>query len=283
MQTDEADRFISLPERGLVSSDEAEAYVGEQALDAALKRRGVMDELLASIGFHAPGRGKQHLDQVMSELDEGTLDESGGVLISSEATLRPGEVYFLGLNPGGEEGQDYSAFNRFPTVYESLAMSRLGVCGWDQDWSREKATFEPGQAPLQRRFKHIARRLGLSYSEIFATNLVFARSRRFKALESVAEQIEGCLPIHRRMLAIVQPKYLWVMGNTDNAGSALRLHNDVTWTHDEDHSNWSIGHGTADFCGLTLELCHTPHLSLWDATAPEKEGLLQFAFGGRLK
>jgi uracil-DNA glycosylase len=154
----------------------------------------------------------------------------------------------------------------------------MGVSGWDQDWSRKGASFEPGQAPMQRRFKHVARFLGLSYGEVFATNLVFARSRRFKVLPRLEDQIEACLPVHEAMMDIVRPSRLWVMGNADSAGSAIKLHRDVEW-RDAKHANWSIGHGTVDFCGRTLTFCHTPHLSLWDATAEDKQSLLEFAFG----
>jgi len=282
-------RFITLPHTGPITATEAEAHFLEEAMLEAKNRRQSIDQLLQACGFKPLNEhGSDPLDQVTAGLGSAgldMLDESGSILISSEATLRwsaESDIYFLGLNPGGEAGQDFSIFNRFPTIYESLAFSRMGVSGWDQDWSRKDAGYQPGQAPLQRRFKHIARFLGLAYGEIFATNLVFARSRRFKALTRLEEQIEACLPVHKIMMDIVQPKRLWVMGNTDHAGSALTLHDDVTW-QDANHSNWTIGHGTVDFCGHTMSLCHTPHLSLWDATADDKQDLLKFAFGKRTR
>lgn len=280
------DKFITLPKVGLVTGAEAEDYLREEAIVVATRRRRAADDFLQGLGFRPPAAtGSEPLDRLAALLDSeelDMLDESGSLLISSEATLRDGgnsDIYFLGLNPGGEAGEDFSIFGRFPTIYESLALSRMGVSGWDQDWSRKDASYPPGQAPMQRRFKHIAGFLGLAYGEIFATNLVFARSRRFKALRRLEEQIEACLPVHQLLVEIVQPKRLWVMGNTDSAGNALNLHGDVRW-RDAKHANWSIGHGTVDFCGRRMTLCHTPHLSLWDATSEDKQELLDFAFHG---
>ena len=249
-------------------------------VDATLRRRAI-ENLLRVTGFRALGEGSAPLDQITRILGDEMLDESGGLLNSAESTLRRGgssDVYFLGLNPGGEAGQDHSISDNFPTIYESLAFSRLGVSGWDQDWSREDASYELGQAPIQRRFKHIASFLGLAYSEILATNLIFARSRRFKALSGIKDQLEACLPVHHAMIDVVKPKALWVMGNSDSAGGALKLHDDVKWIGAK-HKDWSIGHGTVDFCGRTMMFCHTPHLTFWDATADDKQELLAFAFG----
>lgn len=216
--------------------------------------------------------------------NNGLAYEPGSVLLSAESTLRPGlnsDLYFIGLNPGGENG-DCSIFGNSPTIFESLAFSRMGVSGWDQDWSRKKAYFAPGRSPMQLRFKHMARQLKLSYGEIFATNLIFARSRRFKALSNATEQIAACLSTHELMLDIVKPKRLWVMGNPIHFGSALKLSKDVRWVPAlyQDKNDWSIGHGTAEFCGHKMTFCHTPHLSFWDPTAPHRQRLIDFAFHG---
>lgn len=286
MNSQDEERFITWPGKGLISGEEAEAFIEEESKVVATKRASAVDALLSACGYEPPGKGSRPLDRVARALaDLGMLDESGGLLNSSEATLRSdgnSDIYFLGLNPGGAAGEDYSIFyDKFPTVYENLALVRLGACGWDQNWSRRDASYEPGQSPLQRRFKHVAAFLRLSYAEIFATNLVFARSRNFKALGNADDQVEACLPIHQMMIEIVQPKRLWVMGNTDSAGSALKLGKDVTWLPAK-YANWSIGHGTVEFCGREMILCHTPHLSFWDATQDDKQELLRFAFFGEM-
>lgn len=283
---DEDEQRIWSPDKGAITGEEAEEYFWEHAMAAATLRRRAIENVLRVTGFDAPGEGSAPLDHIARLLGDEMLDESGGLLNSAESTLRPGgssDIYFLGLNPGGEAGEELSVLDNFPTVYESLAFSRLGVSGWDQDWSRKGASYAPGQAPIQQRFKHIARFLGLAYGEILATNLVFARSRRFKVLPGIKEKLEACLPAHQAMIDVVKPEVLWVMGNPDSAGGALKLHNDVEWRQDANHNNWSIGHGTVDFCGRTMMFCHTPHLTFWDADADDKRELLAFAFGARAR
>lgn len=264
-----------------MTGEAAERLFSEEAMVAATLRACAIESTLGLYGYKAPGKGSAPLDQIALLLGEDLIDEPGGLLNSAESTLRsdgPSDIYFLGLNPGGEVERDYSILDGSPTIYESLALTRLGVSGWDQNWSRERASFEPGQAPIQLRFKHIARFLKIAYGDIFATNLIFARSRRFKALAGVKDRIEACLPIHKAMIDIVRPKRLWVMGNPANAGDAMKFHADVQWRSAK-YKDWSIGHGTVDFCGHTMTFCHTPHLTFWDAEAEDKQELLAFAFG----
>lgn len=272
-----------------MTGSEAERFSRGEAMGTATLRHAAACRLLHSCGFQVPGEGSGLLDRIATFLDSpdvDMLDESGGLLNSAEATLQKGtggDIYFMGLNPGADGAKDYSILDDFPTVFESLVFSRLGVSGWDQDWSRKDAHYEPGQAPIQRRFKHIARLLGLAYGDILATNLVFARSGKFRALKGIDAQIRACLPVHQMMIDVVQPTRLWVMGSPAQAGIALKLHDDVQWrrAHHQESADWSVGYGTAEFCGRTMTFCNTPHLSYWDATGEEKQKALEFAFSGK--
>ena len=246
----------------------------------AAERAEAMRQLLRRCGFDPVGESDRPLDHIYSLLrGNNMLDVSGGVLISSEAALSPrsDSIYFVGLNPGGDASIE-SAKNTFPTVEESLSMSRLGVSGWNQDWSRRGRRYDPGQAPMQRGFKHIARVLGRAPDEILATNIIFSRSRNLAMHPNFAVQIQTCLPIHEYLIRLLKPTRLWVMGNPDRAKGAIVLNSDVIWKEAR-HSNWRVGHGSAQFCGYEMVFCHTPHLSYWDATAADKQDLLAFAFG----
>lgn len=265
------------------AGEEAEVFPHHEAMTWATIRRSRADSFLEGLGYRPPGdpASTALLDEITRRLDKSDmLDEAGGLLQSSEATLRHNpdcDIYFLGLNPGGVAQVDYSVLDPGQTVYESLALARLGVCGWDQDWSRKRATYPAGESPLQRRFKHVANLLGVPYAAILATNLIFARSRSFRALPNAKEQLAACLPLHRMMVEEKRPERLWVMGNVSNAGDSIILE-DVEWRKDR-KMNWWVGHGEALFCGRRMELCHTPHLSYWDATAPGNADVLRFSFG----
>src|SRR5688572_15276044 len=63
-------------------------------------------------------RMKEHLDLVRFAEDrlKPILGRSGSILYSGSETLRPGSIYLLGLNPGGN-----------PTTHHDTVGSNLGV------------------------------------------------------------------------------------------------------------------------------------------------------------
>nr|WP_314444393.1 hypothetical protein [uncultured Sphingomonas sp.] len=229
----------------------------------------ILASTIASFGRDLPVRP---LDMAYLSLgSSGLLDRSGGVLNSAEATIRKGRMYFIGLNPGGaiEDGDR----DTYPTISESLALSRLGCNGFDQDWSTEQQSYPAGQSPMQRRFKFVCRQLGLVYSEVCATNFVFTRSRDIDSHQSFDEDLKASLKVHKILLDAVQPDFLWIQGNPET----VKLNVDMEWRKEgSGYSNWSIGRGTAEVCDKTYRVCHTPHLMFWD---PEANGdALRWAF-----
>ena len=180
-------------------------------------------------------------------------------------------MYFIGLNPGGNIDDEEAR----GSILDSLVYSRIGGNAFDQDWSSPGRKYMPGFAPMQARFKAIASFLGIAYGAIPASNLVFTRSVDVASHPEFAGDRAACAQVHRIFMDAIRPRKLWVMGSTDQAADLL-TDQKIEW-QDARHAKWSIGHGRAMFCGREVELCHTPHLSLWDPTG--KEDLLRFAFG----
>jgi hypothetical protein len=88
---------------------------------------------------------RQHLREI--------LHMSGEVLYSAASTLRPGEVYLLGHNPGGDARN-----HDLPQVGRSLDnLPRKKTNSYLQSWNGRAA----GQAPLQRRVIWLLEHLGL--------------------------------------------------------------------------------------------------------------------------
>lgn len=81
--------------------------------------------------------------------------ESGKILYSSSATLRPGPLYILGLNPGGDPNRPEPSHC---TIRE--AVQRL-VDKPDNDFIDEvwQGARRPGSKPLQRRMQWLCSRL----------------------------------------------------------------------------------------------------------------------------
>ena len=139
---------------------------------------GQAAQLVQGSGLTPVGKGERLLDRIHRVLAKaGMLERSGGVFLCAEAALCKSDTYFIGLNPGGSDDEDDPLY----TVSESLSSTRLAVNGLDQDWSSRTKTYEPGLAPMQKRFKYIAEFLGLSYGAIPVANLVFTRSRSVDA------------------------------------------------------------------------------------------------------
>lgn len=275
MNIDDLDRAFST---SLLPLAHADPRIEEDEASYEFMRWRGAESMLRDCGFAELRTGGTVLDEAATILfDTGLRGRSGSVLLSAEATLRPADLYFIGINPGGE---DLGSYGQLPLIHESLAMSRMGCNAFDQDWSREDAGYAPGQAPMQRRFKHIAARLGKAYGEIAATNLTFTRSRSVGSHPGMAAELGHCLRVHARFLDVVRPTTIWLMGSTGEIGNAMRLGVAQEDWQPSGYHNWTIGRGKVDFCGREYRLCHTPHLSFWD---PEKNpDALAHAFGDLL-
>jgi hypothetical protein len=128
------------------------------------------------------------------------VEMDGRVLYSSIETLCPGRLYLLGLNPG--EGLD-----RYHNIGVSLRdmPNHCRNTYIDDDWGRGV-----GLHHTQQRVCFMLRSLALEPREVFATNLVFARSRTWTSTQ--AKLIPACLRVHQMFLEIVQPQTVLTFG-----------------------------------------------------------------------
>src|SRR5436853_100374 len=127
------------------------------------------------------------------------LDSSGRILYSAADTLRPGSIYLLGLNPGGDPSKHETVRYALDTL-----PSRVKNAYLDEVWERQR---RPGQAPLQRRIQWLAHQLGINLKKICATNLIFVRSRD-GAGSGYPELADVCWPVHMAILRLVQPRLI---------------------------------------------------------------------------
>jgi len=88
------------------------------------------------------------------------IDRSGSVLYSAQSTLRPGKLYLLGLNPGGDP-------TRHHTIGEDLDQlpHRKRNAYIHESWERHR---EAGRAPLQQRVQWLMRKLGQDVEDVCA-------------------------------------------------------------------------------------------------------------------
>ena len=140
------------------------------------------------------------------------LNRSGNILYSSAETLRPGPVYLLGLNPGGNPDDPRHREQTIGSTLDVLHSKRENEY-LDVSW-RERGVRRPaGQAKLQRRVRRLAEMMGLNLQTVCSANLLFARSTTAENSD-YSELAPICWPVHELILGLVQPRLIVVFGNS---------------------------------------------------------------------
>jgi hypothetical protein len=213
---------------------------------------------LGKIGTTPPMAGVEAFVAFAREHLHDILDVSGQVLYSGASTLRHGDVYLLGLNPGGDPGNPDLLTIR--QSLDRLVSNELAPGGvpWSEWNSYVHATWK-GRDTLQRRILWLLTRLGLDPLEVAASNLIFPRSRDEKSLEYDA-YADVCWAVHKRVLEIVRPRVVLTYGNTPYRFLAERL-------GARDEQRCAAGHGdwqcrSFDVPGR-FRVVGVPHMSLY--------------------
>ena len=213
---------------------------------------------------------------VASALD-GQLDQTGALLYSSHATIRPGKIYFLGLNPGGQGG---------PSLRERLAilLSQEHNAYFDEVWENRGGSYDKGEAPLQRRVKWLLSELGANPRDVLSTNLIFMQSRNASGVS--LEQAELCWPVHEVLLNIVRPRIILTFGNSSSSQNGFSAYSYLYTLYGKryqhyassGHSNWSIKGFNAHMPWGAVFVAGLPHLSRYDPT--NKPGVVDWIKNG---
>ena len=197
------------------------------------------------------------------------LDKPGELIYSSHETLKKGDLYVLGLNPGLIE-RNYNADRLENHIDKMLTKTHNSYL--DEDWSTDNKKFAVGEAPLQRRMKYLLWTLGYDPKEVCASNMIFASS---KDADSVNYGLAGyCWRFHERILDLVQPKMILCFGvSSVSAYSFLQA---LTGSPQEPdtmasgHGKWKCESFTSDFNGRPTTVIGVPHLSYYDITTKSK-------------
>ncbi|MBL6082293.1 hypothetical protein JMJ56_30415 [Belnapia sp. T18] len=141
----------------------------------------------------------------------GIADLPGTVLFSGRDTLKRGNLYIMGLNPGGEE-KGLNAIEG--TIGQSLDKVQTN---WNS-YADEGYAPSGGPNELQRRIRSVFEALGADPRQTFTTNAVFARAPGVQALTQRVGSPwnlwwDHCWPIHQLFLRIVRPRVIICFGN----------------------------------------------------------------------
>ncbi|MBZ0059486.1 MULTISPECIES: uracil-DNA glycosylase family protein [unclassified Leclercia] len=179
------------------------------------------------------------------------LERSGSILYSATSTLKVGDVYLMGFNPGGGDG---------PTISEQIdaLADRTTNAYLDEEW-----TGKAGEAPLQRRVTWVLKALGYQPREVCASNLIFIRSRDYRGVEyTLADE---CWPVHEEIISIVQPKLILVFGNSATSPYDYLRNRFNAGGADESissgHGSWTVRSFNTVINGQSVCVVGLPHLS----------------------
>lgn len=146
-------------------------------------------------------------------IPDAVFKRNGQILYSGIDTVRPGEFYFVGLNPAKDDS------NR-PLC--DLPLNRQNWSAYTQQcWTHSHCDAtcpRIGKAPHQRRVQRIMAELGLTPEKTFATNLIFVESRKGEDIRPEIRD-DGLFDIfwrvHIKLLSAVRPKYIFCLGNQE--------------------------------------------------------------------
>ena len=138
----------------------------------------------------------EHIKKVEQLLKAtGLQDESGSVIYSGNSTLREGDYYFLGQNPGGN-AEVYSG----DTIISQLLQS-----GEFNEYHEGEWTGKKHQSNIVKMFSDF----NINLANTFSTNLSFIRSvNTNKYNRNLKNDYKIFWPVHKYCLSVVKPKVI---------------------------------------------------------------------------
>lgn len=173
----------------------------------------------------------------VSALPPEVRDRSGAVLYSGWSSLRPGPLYIMGLNPGGDPTAEphrsksmLHDLEQLPNLFSSYA---------DVRWDGARTA---GSTAHQKRVSSLACAAGLDVRDVVAANAIFTRtSRAGELIDPVRAWATHFWPIHQWMLSIVRPDIIVCLGNGLGLSSWTLLRAQALVSHEHPSPNYRMG------------------------------------------
>lgn len=188
-------------------------------------------------------------------------DKPGSIIYSADSTLKKGDFYFLGQNPGGNDEKKYG---------EDSIMNQLLYSGEHNEYTEGEWAGAKGKIH-QYNIKRMFEDLGINIEDVFSTNLCFIRSQDTdKYKRDLDSDIDRFWPIHEYLLSVVKPKT--VICNGAKAREYFKKKMKHIYAHDKEpmENYWYYKHTAESFKGILktrdialdeLKILAIPHLS----------------------
>jgi len=210
---------------------------------------------------------KELIDFSLNELEgKGLLDCPGRLLYSTKDTLKQGEVYFLGLNPGSEPDAKNKTEHLRTKIPE---MERELNNHYEVEWKG----YEAGDAPLQKNVRALLKGiLEKDVKEICSSNLIFIQSSSTEKLDKPWTLADACWPIHLKIIEIVKPKIIIVYGKLPYVFLQKKFKPTLPEKESPSgHGNWQIRKFECTHQGKNLTVIGLPHLSYYNLSSDKSD------------
>jgi len=204
---------------------------------------------------------KTSLEKVLSPI----LEKSGSIVFSSASSIIKGDLYILGLNPGGEVNISIKQ------VLDELPFKTRNAY-LDERWgNRKNQHYNVGNHPLQKNYIELIKTLGFDVRSVFSSNLIFTRSRNQKGA-NYPYNADLCWPVHKEFIQIVDPDHLLVFGNSKISPYQYiknKYSLELKDYKESGHGNWKCYYCSGEIEGRRRSLIGIPHLSRYYITYHE--------------
>jgi hypothetical protein len=151
-------------------------------------------------------------------LGEEEMNETGHIIYSGIETIRPGDFYFMGFNPGVDDSN--GVLRELPLNMEnwSAYTQQCWHCGASTGCTRHRKKFH------QNNVIAVMTELGLRPEDTFATNLIFRQGSKPAGVYTEVIR-DRYWRLHKKLLMKIRPKYIVCLGNDldEKTLSAFRI------------------------------------------------------------
>ena len=208
-------------------------------------------------------------EYALDKLCPSLLCKSGSFIFSSAETLKKGDIYFLGTNPGGNpEDEDKSLKGEIKDFPNRTSNAFLDEC-WRSECKysdnpskcdlKNENNCEKGNHLIQKRVKKLLESLGLVVEETCYSNLIFERTKDTSKLD-IKEEAEKYWCVHEEIIKVIQPKLILVHGVTTRFFFE-KIGFTQTSRKPSGYSNWKWCKYEGKVNEKKIELVIFPHLS----------------------
>ncbi len=204
---------------------------------------------------------------------------SGKVFYAGRAAFgAPCPIYLLGFNPGGheEDHPDETIGEHTWRVLEEWSPEWTALL--DEGWRPARRIYRPGEAPGQRRIRHLLKGLGLGPRRVPHSNLILIRSPRSKDLSNADRALaERLWPFHKAVIQRLGVRVVACLGKEPgNLARELLAARLLVGRIQKQHKNrrWTSEAWCNDD-GLCLSVATSPSVADWTNPAADPTPLVR--------